>query len=260
MHDRGRRTRRVAFAAVLGMVALLAGQTSGAGVPTGGSAAVAAQPADADRGRQLYQQSCANCHGPEGEGTQRGPSLIGVGEASVDFQLGTGRMPLAVEERYEAEHQEPEFSEEDIAALVDHVGGFGGGGPPIPEVRPGDVRLGQRLYLDNCAACHSATGRGSTLTDGSLVPSLFEATPTQVGEAVRVGPGLMPAYPRAVLNDEQVDALAGYVDTLQGERGDLDRGGLSMGRVGPLTEGLVAWVVGLLLLVLTVRWLGSRAR
>jgi ubiquinol-cytochrome c reductase cytochrome c subunit len=195
-----------------------------------------------------------------GQGTQRGPALVGVGPASLDFQLSTGRMPLT-SERYQPVHRKPAFSAADIRALVDYASRLGGGGGPrIPTVRPDGVHLGQRLYLDNCAACHSATGAGGALTNGQFAPSLAKATPTQVGEAIRVGPGLMPAYPDTVLSGHEVDAVAEYVRTLQNKRGNLDRGGLPLGRIGPVTEGLVGWGVGLLLLVLVVRQLGSRAR
>jgi ubiquinol-cytochrome c reductase cytochrome c subunit len=234
---------------------------AGQGMVKAGASAPTASGQRDGRGQELYeQQKCASCHGPRGEGTQRGPELTGVGEASVDFQLRTGRMPLSTEDGYRPEHQQQELSDADIRALVDYVGDFGGGGPRIPDVRAGDPRLGMKVYLDNCAACHSATGRGSTLTDGTVVPSLFEATPTQVGEAVRVGPSVMPAFPESVLDSARLDALAAYIDTLQGERGDIDRGGFSLGRVGPVAEGAIAWAVGLLLLVFLVRWLGSRAR
>lgn len=244
------RARCAAAMAALGLLALPAGLAPGP----------SPEPAGSDRGRVLFEQSCASCHGPAGQGSQRGPSLVGVGEASLDFQLSTGRMPPAGEQ-YQPVHQKPAFSADEIRAIVEYASGLGGGGgPPIPAVRPNNVRLGQTLYLDNCAACHSATGIGGTLTNGGFAPSLFRATPTQVGEAVRVGPGLMPAYPRAVLTDEEVDALAAYVDVLQDENGDIDRGGLPLGRTGPVTEGLVGWAVGLLLLVLMVRWLGSRSR
>lgn len=216
-------------------------------------------PAGQDRGGLLYQQNCATCHGQDGRGTQRGPSLRGVGEASVDFQLGTGRMPLP-NEHVDPSRSEPAFSLEDINALVRHVSEFAGAGPDIPTVVPSDARLGQELYLNNCAACHSATGTGGTLTEEEFAPSLFQATPTQVGEAIRVGPGLMPTFPEEVIDAEQVNALAAYIDVLQDEHGDLDRGGLPLGRIGPVTEAIIGWTVGLLLLVIVIRWLGSRAR
>jgi ubiquinol-cytochrome c reductase cytochrome c subunit len=207
----------------------------------------------------LYGQNCASCHGVRGEGTQRGPSLTGVGPASVDFQLSTGRMPLTGE-KYEPRHSEPKFSPAQINALVDYVTALGAtGGPPIPAVQPGNPATGRDLYAYHCAACHSATGMGATLTNGQVAPSLMKATPTQVGEAIRVGPGLMPAFPDTALSDRDVDAVAGYVRVLQNERGDLDRGGLAMGRIGPFTEGVVAWAIGLALLVVVIRWLGSKA-
>ncbi|MFD2765320.1 c-type cytochrome [Micromonospora eburnea] len=212
-------------------------------------------PGPGDRGSRLYLESCASCHGPQGQGTQLGPSLIDVGAASVDFQVSTGRMPLTHEEQQPRRGQ-PAFSAEDIAALVDHVSSFGGG-PRIPRVAPGNLGSGRELFAANCAPCHGATGAGAVLTDGWIAPPLDRATPVQVAEAVRVGPGLMPVFPSQVLSDAQVNDLTTYVGRLRSER--LDRGGNPLGRLGPLAEGLVAWLVALVLLVGAVRWLGRRA-
>jgi ubiquinol-cytochrome c reductase cytochrome c subunit len=174
----------------------------------------------------------------------------------VDFQLATGRMPLRREEQQPA-HREPAFSAADIQALVAHVAGFGPGGPPIPNVAPGNIATGRQLFLANCAACHSAAGSGAALTNAWIAPSLDRSTPLQVAEAIRVGPGLMPGFPPNVLTDEQVNAVASYVQELRGDK--LNRGGASLGRLGPVTEGLVAWAIGLVLLVLVTRYLGTRA-
>ncbi|WP_148086516.1 c-type cytochrome [Micromonospora sp. HM5-17] len=233
---------------------LVSPATPGAG--PGSSAPPSATDPARSRGADLFLRSCASCHGPRGEGTQRGPSLVGVGPASVDFQLSTGRMPLD-QEAAQPPHRRPAFSAADIQAIVGHVGSFGGGGPQIPTVGPGDLREGRELFLAHCAACHSAAGVGATLTNGLVAPSLDRSTPVQVAEAIRVGPGLMPAFPESILSPAQVDAVASYVQHLRGDR--LDRGGASLGRLGPMTEGLVAWVVGLALLVGVARWLGSRA-
>ncbi|GIG90472.1 cytochrome bc1 complex diheme cytochrome c subunit [Plantactinospora endophytica] len=237
--------------------------TAGASVPPtdpgGGSAAPAIPPTTgpvSPLGADLYLRSCASCHGPAGQGSQRAPSLVGVGPASVDFQLGTGRMPID-QEAAQPPHRRPAFSAAEIRAIVAHVSSFGGGGPQIPAVGPGDLRDGRELFLANCAACHSAAGVGATLTNGFVAPSLDQSTPVQVAEAVRVGPGLMPAFPESVLSPPQVDAVTSYVQELRGNR--LDRGGASLGRLGPTTEGLVAWGIGLVLLVAVARWLGSRA-
>ncbi|WP_328415549.1 c-type cytochrome [Micromonospora sp. NBC_00389] len=248
--------RMLAVGAVLvlaaGPVALAPEPTPGAATP----AASAPSSIPADRGTELYLQQCASCHGEQGRGTQRGPSLIGVGPASVDFQVSTGRMPLSREEQ-QARRAEPVFSADDIRALVGHVGSFGGGGPQIPRVAPGNLVSGQEIFAANCAPCHGATGAGTALTNGWTAPPLYDATATQVAEAVRVGPGLMPVFPSQVLDDQQVNDLTAYVQRLRGER--LDRGGNPLGRLGPLAEGLVAWVAVLGLLVAAARWLGRRA-
>jgi ubiquinol-cytochrome c reductase cytochrome c subunit len=215
-------------------------------------------PGADERGRTLYLQGCVSCHGPQGEGSQRGPALVGVGAASVDFQLSTGRMP-PTGRHVQPEHRTPAFSAQDIDALVRHVTAFGGDGPPVPAVEAGSVSRGRALYLANCAACHSATGAGGALTNGRTAPPLWRATPTQIVEAIRVGPGLMPAFPDTDLNRHDVDSIAAYVEVLQGHRGDVDRGGGSLWRMGPVSEGLVGWLVGLGLVVLVIRRLGTRA-
>ena len=236
------------------LVAVIVAGCALAQFATGGRSASADQPAgQAARGRELYQQSCASCHGQRGEGTQRGPSLVGVGAASAHYYLSTGRMPITEEERSPG-RGEPTFGPSDIDALVGYVASLGGG-PPIPSVDPAAGRLadGQRLYQENCAACHSATGVGGALTSGQVAPSLQPSTPVQVAEAIRIGPGVMPKFDPEALDDRQVDSIAGYVGYLQ--HGD-DPGGHGLGRIGPITEGLVAWVIGLGLLVLVIRRLG----
>src|SRR5215217_7458376 len=211
------------------VVALVAG---GALIQLGTAGRTAtAQPAQAaGRGRTLYQQNCASCHGQQGQGTQRGPALAGVGAASADFYLSTGRMPIADEQRNPGRGP-PAFGRADIDALVAYVASLGAG-PAVPAVDPAAGRLaeGERLYQENCAACHSATGTGGALTSGQVAPSLAQATPVQVAEAIRVGPGAMPRFEPQALNDPQVDSVAAYVGRLQ-EGGN--RGGWDLGRIGP---------------------------
>jgi ubiquinol-cytochrome c reductase cytochrome c subunit len=222
---------------------------------TAGRTATVAQAAQpGGRGQTLYQQNCASCHGQQGQGTQRGPTLIGVGAASADFYLSTGRMPISDEQRNPG-RSKPAFGRADIDALVGYVASLGGG-QAIPDVDPAAGRLadGERLYQENCAACHSATGTGGALTSGQVAPSLARSTPVQVAEAIRVGPGAMPRFPAQALNDQQVDSVTAYVGRLQ-EGGN--RGGWDLGRIGPVTEGLVAWVLGLGVVLWIVRRLGK---
>ena len=215
-----------------------------------------AGPADVAGGRQLYAISCTTCHGTEGEGIEdRGPSLIGVGAASADFYLSTGRMPLD-RPRAQAERKRVAYTPVQIRQLVSFVASLGPG-PAIPRVdtRQGDLADGNRLYANNCAPCHSSAGAGGALGHAVYAPPLNRATPVQVAEAMRVGPGAMPVFGPETLDDEQVASIVSYVEYL---RKPDDRGGLGLGHLGPIPEGFVAWVVGLGAMLVAVRWIGTK--
>ncbi|WP_067172040.1 cytochrome bc1 complex diheme cytochrome c subunit [Microtetraspora niveoalba] len=223
--------------------------------PSAPAASAAPSPAPISRGRELYGISCASCHGQRGEGTQYGPSLKGVGAASADFQLSTGRMPLP-NPRALPRRREPAFSRRDIDALVSYVASFGPG-PAVPAVGRGNVRQGLAIYLRDCAACHSSTGEGGALPAGRYAPSLTASDPVQIAEAVRLGPGPMPKFGRGTLSDDALNSVIAYIRSIPRTSG---AGGWPLGGVGPVTEGAIAWVLGLGLLVLVIRALGKRAR
>jgi ubiquinol-cytochrome c reductase cytochrome c subunit len=210
--------------------------------------------AQVDAGHALFVPGCSSCHGPNGEGvTGRGPSLAGSGAVAADFYLRTGRMPLA------SPAQQPTrgpaaYPDEQIRALVAYVGSLGG--PPIPAVRPGQLAAGNSLFQLNCGPCHSAVGAGGALSYGDVVPALAPATPTQVAEAIRVGPGNMPKWSEQAITPTQADDIAAYVGYLHHPK---DRGGFPLGHVGPIAEGFVGLVLGLGALVLCVRLIGTRA-
>ncbi len=203
-------------------------------------------------GRQLYLTSCASCHGVNGEGTNQGPKLIGVGAASADFMLTTGRMPLT-DPSAQAVRKPPAFGPKEIDALVAYVASLDGG-PPIPRVDPaaGDLAEGGTLYRLNCAACHSSAGAGGALSYGRDAPDLYDATSVQIAEAIRTGPSQMPVFGPDTFGRHQVDDIVRYVRYL---RHPEDPGGFSLGRIGPIPEGLVALVVGLGVLMFVARWI-----
>jgi ubiquinol-cytochrome c reductase cytochrome c subunit len=208
------------------------------------------------RGSDLYAQSCAGCHGEDLRGRKgQGPSLRGVGAAAVDFYVSTGRMPLA-DPTDEPVRADPEFSRRDIQALVAYVSGFGG--PAIPAVDPdrGDVARGKEAFTESCAGCHQVLGRGGIVT-GAFVPALSDATPRQLAEAVRVGPYLMPPFGERQIDQRELDDIAAYV---RASRHPDDRGGWGIGNIGPVPEGMVAWLLAGLVLLGVVRLLGERAR
>ena len=212
--------------------------------------------AEVEAGRQLYLVACTTCHGAEGEGVEdRGPSLIGVGAASADFYLTTGRMPLD-RPRIQAERKRVAYSPAQIRQLVAFVASLGPG-PAIPRVDTahGDLAEGNRLYANNCAPCHSSAGAGGALGHAVWAPPLNRATPVEVAEAIRIGPGAMPVFGADSLDDEQLQSVVRYVEYL---RHPDDRGGLGLGHLGPIPEGFVAWVFGLGAMLVAVRWIGTK--
>ncbi|MFN2593325.1 MAG: c-type cytochrome [Actinomycetota bacterium] len=210
-----------------------------------------------DPGRDVFLRDCAYCHGSDAAGTNRGPDLRDVGSASVDFMLSTGRMPITFQTD-DPERRPPEYDRAEIDAIVNYVATFQSGGPAIPtvDVAAADLAEGNTLYTDNCAACHSSVGIGAALTSGRVAPSLKSATPVQIAEAIRTGPGTMPVFGSDTLSDAQMAAIVRYVVDIQHPD---NRGGADLGAIGPVTEGLVAAALGLLVLLVITRMIGTTA-
>ncbi len=208
------------------------------------------------QGRALYEANCSTCHGLGADGTENGPSLQGVGPASVDFMLRTGRMPLA-NPADQSVRGEPKFTPVEIDALIAYVASIAPGGEPIPTVdtSAGDLALGAEVFLNNCAGCHGAGASGDSIGGGQIAPSLDPADPTEIGEAVRIGPGLMPRFGPETIDQHELDSMAAYLVWL---RDHGDEGGLQLGRVGAVAEGLIAVVVGLGILILVLRLTGAK--
>lgn len=266
-HLRTQPLPRIEPTAIGGLVALGALLLIGAAVASGMTAPPAAESSPNGAGTVrsvdaagLYVASCASCHGPNGQGTANGPSLIGVGAASVDFMLRTGRMPLPAPGAPMTRGR-PAFSEEEIRALVDYVASLGGGGgPAIPDVQVsrGDVARGRDLFITNCAACHGAGASGDSVGGGFVAPPLLGVDPTILGEAIRTGPGVMPVFDEGQLSAADLDAIAAYLAALRSR--EAAPGGFPLAGVGPVAEGYVAWLFGAGLLVLAARWTERRRR
>jgi ubiquinol-cytochrome c reductase cytochrome c subunit len=208
---------------------------------------------DPQRGRDLYLTGCQSCHGVDARGIHgTAPSLHGVGAASADFYLSTGRMPLD-DPRSQPDRTEPAYDRKSLDDLIAYIGSLGG--PAVPEVDVGgrvNLAEGQKLFTANCAACHQIAGRGGVIS-GAFVPTLLEATPRQVVEAARIGPYVMPRFSEAQLNDRELVSIARYV---QYAKHPENPGGWALFNVGPVPEGMVTWLIGLLALLLVIRMLG----
>jgi ubiquinol-cytochrome c reductase cytochrome c subunit len=252
-------TRRSLMLATFLCSGLALAQFAAAQDESGSSAtagAATATPQLVERGHELFTASCAACHAMNAGGIHgRGPSLHGVGALAADFYLQTGRMPLP-SPRAQPQRTRPAFPQSQIRALVAYVASFGG--PPIPVVHPsrGSLSDGQRLFSLSCAGCHTIQGQGGIVT-GAVVPSLDRATPTQVAQAIRVGPYVMPRFGERQLSNAQVDSIARYVQSIQHPD---DRGGWGIGRIGPIPEGMVAWLFAAVALLLIARLLGERTK
>ena len=207
-------------------------------------------------GRQLFLDGCASCHGVDARGVPGvGPSLVGVGAQSADFYLSTGRMPLKENTGEEPLRSEPAYPPDQIRALVDYVGSLDG--PAVPSVDParGKLNAGLHAFTTYCAGCHQIVGEGGVVT-GAIPPALQDATPTQIAEAVRVGPYVMPPFDERTIDDETLDSIIRYIELT---KDPADEGGWGIGHIGPIPEGLVAWLIGLAALVLVIRVIGERA-
>lgn len=282
-HMRGHRRALAGPAGILavGIVAFSVVALTGA-TAHGAPAAVSTDPGTVAAGQALYTEHCQSCHGVNGVGGVNGsPELIDSGAAAADFYLTTGRMPLNNPHDQAIRHR-PFFDAEQIRQLDAYVNALPGinhssmAGPTIPTISPlctnvpGNakdnggsaaagpcVKLtdGQQLFQLNCASCHQATGAGGMLSKGNVVPGLHNANELQATEAMRIGPRPMPIFGTNQLTDEQVSAIAHYVQYLHHPA---NHGGLSISGFGPVAEGFVAVILGLGVLLMASRFIGNR--
>jgi ubiquinol-cytochrome c reductase cytochrome c subunit len=246
-----------AIAAGLVVVGVLYSAFSGGG-------ASASAPAQADtsiaQGRSLFVTTCSSCHGIYAQGTSQAPSLVGAGAAAVDFQMSTGRMP-AKELGPDNPTKPTDFTPTQIYEIAAYIASLGGG-PAIPDAAQvstagANTALGSILFSTNCAQCHGFAGAGGDLTYGKSAPALNDATPTQIYEAMLTGPEAMPVFGDGTITPaEKRDIISFIVAT----REEPNPGGLSLGRTGTVTEGLLGWLGGLGFLVLIAMWLTAKRR
>ncbi|WP_106849418.1 c-type cytochrome [Blastococcus sp. Marseille-P5729] len=210
-------------------------------------------------GQDIYEKSCITCHGANLEGVpDRGPSLIGVGEAAVYFQVSTGRMPMA-QQNAQAPTKPPEFTHDQTMALSAYIGQYGG--PEIPEVTDEDraeanLAAGGEMFRLNCSSCHSFTGQGGALSSGKHAPSLMGSTPTEIYSAMLTGPQNMPVFGPNQLTDEEKKDIIAYVEMLKAGN---NPGGAPIGRTGPVPESLVIWLGGLSVLLIGTIWIAGKS-
>lgn len=239
-------------------------------IDAGRSAAQApVNPTPGEDAEGLYAVGCQSCHGPAGEGVPpgderlgalgvdgEGPALTDVDPGTIRFYLSTGYMPLSEPDEV-PKRSDPEYDPFEIEALVDYVAAFGeDSGEELPPVEPeqGDLAEGQKIFTESCAGCHQVLGEGGVIADG-VAPELRAATDQEVAEAVRAGPYLMPSFSEKEIGRSELDSLVRYVAYT---RDPEDEGGWGIGHIGPIPEGLAAWLLTGIVLVGFARLVGKR--
>lgn len=212
-------------------------------------------------GQQIFLKGCTSCHGLNAEGSAVAPSLIGVGAASVDFQVGTGRMPMQ-DMSQQAMRKKPVYNEEQTAALAAYVASLAPGpasltNEEITWERDGNTADGGELFRNNCAMCHNFAGQGGALSQGKYAPTLMGVEPKHIYEALITGPQSMPVFSDKIITPQEKLSMIKWIKAAESEP---NLGGAALGRVGPVTEGLLIWSLGLGLLIGIAVWLTAKAR
>ncbi len=253
-----------------GLAVLLLGLLMTGGMYAALSPATAqSKAADEDmvaKGRALFLVGCASCHGKNAEGIsqvkggQYGPSLVGVGAASVDFQVGTGRMPMA-QPGPQALRKDPVYTDEETEALAAFVASLGPG-PDVPDESDYDVEnadnedivRGGEFFRTNCTACHNFAGNGGALPRGRFAPSVQGVSEKHMYEAMLTGPQQMPVFSDQVLSPEDKRQIIAY---LKKNEETPAYGGFTLGSLGPVSEGLWTWLIGVGSLVGFAIWIAA---
>lgn len=256
---RGSARRRIGSAVRMFAALALVGGVYAAFTPTASAQDTPSLSAAAQTGKALFDQSCITCHGQNAQGVPgRGPSLIGVGSAAVEFQVTTGRMP-APAQGAQIERKPPVFSADQARQIGAYIEALGGG-PQLPSGdnlhSAGDIAAGGELFRVNCTSCHAFGAGGGALSAGKFAPSLAQATDRQIYAAMLTGPQNMPIFGDNELTPQQKEDIIAYIQNL---KHDQDPGGLGLGRLGPVPEGVVIFAVGMVFLVLVTLWIAGKS-
>ena len=259
LEAKSRRKRKMGnYAVVLLALSVMGALYTAVAAPTNAQEedATTSQSMAVREGRDLYLTGCSTCHGLNLQGGSGGPSLIGVGASSVIFQVESGRMPLNAGLQ-QAPRKDVRYTLDQIDALAAYIQS-NGGGPTVPagNLTDGDLQLGGALFRTNCASCHNFAGSGGALSYGKYAPELSKASARVIYTAMQSGPESMPRYGDNQLSPEEKRAITRFVTYISAAE---DPGGASLGRLGPISEGLVIWVVGITALVGLTLWIGARS-
>jgi ubiquinol-cytochrome c reductase cytochrome c subunit len=237
-----------------GYAAIASIQPASAAMPVGSQTQV-------EKGKQLYLEGCSSCHGLAAQGTETGPTLIGAGAAAVDFQVSSGRMPMSAPGAQAPARDPAQYNDDEVAAMAAYIASLAPG-PAIPTAEQydytnADTALGGELFRINCSQCHQAAGQGGALTQGKYAPNLMKVEPKEIYMAMITGPQNMPVFSDAQLDSKAKQHIISYIRTLQESP---NPGGLSLGRIGPVTEGVFLATAVFAVLIAAAVWIGIKSR
>lgn len=189
-----------------------------------------------EEGAQLYAENCAVCHGADGQGrvgatlAKNWPSIRP--DAQIASIISNG-IPGSVMPAWSQANGGP-LSEGQVQSLVAYILSWETGGPrqlppsvtlaPLPEITllpgvTGDPNNGQRLFAENCAACHGANGEGRI---GAPLAQAWPSIRPDLSMRARIAEGIqgsvMPAWSQAnggPLSDAEIDDVVAFVLTRQ---------------------------------------------
>ncbi|MDO5682945.1 MAG: c-type cytochrome [Propionibacteriaceae bacterium] len=256
-----KRRHRAARPLLLIVALFLLGVAYAGFAPAGKSNADQTNTTAVQAGKELFAVGCSSCHGLNAEGTSQGPSLVGVGAAAVDFQVGTGRMPMAAPGA-QFPRKNNTYTDAEIEQLAAYVASLGPG-PGIPAaeayspdgLKPEDIAIGGELFRSNCSACHNVEGLGGALPNGRYAPTLKGVDNKHIYEALRTGPQQMPVFSKQNLTDDEVRMVIGYLNNIHNEP---NHGGWSFGGLGPVQDGFWVFFGGIAVLVIFATWIASK--
>ncbi|MDN5755326.1 MAG: cytochrome c [Micrococcaceae bacterium] len=254
-----RRRHPLAAVALLLMGLLITGGLyAAAGSVNEAKAATTYSASDVNEGNKLFVANCATCHGMNAEGSADGPSLVGVGAAAVDFQVGTGRMPMQMQGP-QAQAKPKQFGDEETQKLAAYVASLGAG-PAVPDdeavdTTEGNSAAGGTVFRVNCAMCHNAGAAGGALTRGKFAPGISDVSSKHIYEAMATGPQNMPVFNDSNITPEEKRDVITFLQEIDAQG---SAGGASLGSLGPVSEGLLIWTGGLAIVIAFTIWLTSR--
>jgi cytochrome c oxidase cbb3-type subunit 3 len=176
------------------------------------------------RGKVVFGDNCAPCHGSGGAGAKGYPNLnddewlwggsLDQIMQTIEFGVRSGNAK-GHEGNMLAFGKDGILKKDEIATVANYVRSLSG----LPTRKDADLAAGQKIFAENCASCHGDLGKGNmemgapNLTDKIWLYGSDEATAIETITNGRAG--VMPAW-GGRLDPATIKAITVYVHSLGG--------------------------------------------